>query len=157
MTMKIETKLVMQTSSEDESTTIKQIVPNSSRPKIISSKRYRSTYGAGVEEEDPLALPVLSGAAMSLMKRLLMLGKKSSFGKKSSAAVVSSEKPVVRENAPQKPDHPSPVQDRKRRGFGGLLSRLSVHAGRWDGKDLDDSAMLWNEAITCVAHTVEEE
>ena len=93
--MKIETKLVMQTSSEDESTTIKQIVPNSSRLKIISSKRYKSTYDAGAEEEDPLALPVLSGAAMSSMKRLLMSGKKSSFGKKSSATVVSSEKPVV--------------------------------------------------------------
>ena len=55
----------MQTSSEDKNITIKQIVPNSSRLKIISSKRYKSTYGAGAEEEDPLALPVLSGAAMS--------------------------------------------------------------------------------------------
>ena len=95
MTMKIENKLIMQTSSEDERITIQQIVPNSTRLKIISSRRYKSTYGAGAEEEDPLALPVLSGVAMSSMKRLLMSGKKSSFGKKSSAAVVSSEKPVV--------------------------------------------------------------
>ena len=95
MTMKIEIKLVMQRYSEDESITIKQIVPNSSRLKIISSKRYKSTYCAGAEEEDPLALPVLSGAVMSSMKRLLMSGKKSSFEKKSSAAVVSLEKPEV--------------------------------------------------------------
>ena len=93
MTMKIRTKLVKETSSEDEGTTFKQIAPKSSRLNIISSKRGKNTYDAGAEEEDPLGLPMLLGAAMSSMKRLLMSGKKSSFGKKSS--VVSPERPVV--------------------------------------------------------------
>jgi len=46
-------------------------------------------------------------------------------------------------SAPQKPYHPSPVQDSKQRGLGGLLSQLVVHAARWDGEDLG-SAVLWN-------------
>ena len=47
------------------------------------------------------------------------------------------------DSAPQKPYRPSPVQDSKQRGLGGLLSRLAVHAARRDGKDLG-SAVLWN-------------
>ena len=35
----------------------------------------------------------------------------------------------------QKPYHPSPVQDSKRCGFGGLLSRLAVHAASRDEED----------------------
>ena len=65
-----------------------------------------------------------------------MSGKKSSSGKNSSESVMTM-KPVVAQSAPQKPYRRSPVQDHKRRGFGGLLSRLAVHAARRDGEDLD--------------------
>ena len=50
MTIKIETKLVMQTSSKDESSISKQF-SNSSKPNIISSRRGKNTYGA--EKEEP--------------------------------------------------------------------------------------------------------
>ena len=49
------------------------------------------------------------------------------------------EKSVVAQSAPQKPYHPSPVQDSKRCGFGGLLSRLAVHAASRDEEDSDSS------------------
>jgi hypothetical protein len=45
--------------------------------------------------------------------------------------------PVVAQSAPQKPYRLSPIQDRKRRGSGGLLSRLAVHAARRDGEDCE--------------------
>ena len=76
MTMKIENKLVMQTNSEDENITIKQIVPNSSRLKIISSKRYKSTYGTGAEEEVPRRCGVVGEASSrvrTLPKNLIAL------------------------------------------------------------------------------------
>ena len=44
----------------------------------------------------------------------------------------------------QKPDRPSPVQDHERRGSGGLLSLLPMHAERRDGEDLLGGAMIWN-------------
>ena len=40
------------------------------------------------------------------------------------------------DSAPQKPYRPSPVQDSKQRGSGGLLSQLAVDAARWDGEEL---------------------
>ena len=43
---------------------------------------------------------------------------------------------LLRGSAPQKPYRPSPVQDSKQRGSGGLLSQLTVHATRRDGEDL---------------------
>ena len=46
------------------------------------------------------------------------------------------------DSALQKPYRPSPVQDSTRRGSEGLLSRLAVHAARWDGEELSSSAML---------------
>jgi hypothetical protein len=57
-------------------------------------------------------------------------------GKKSSLwASVMKNSSVVAQSAPQKPYRLSPIQDRKRQGYGGLLSRLAVHAARWDGED----------------------
>ena len=56
--------------------------------------------------------------------------------------------PVVAQSAPQKPYHPSPVQDSKRYSFGGLLSRPAVHAASQDGEDRSSSAVLrilWRE------------
>jgi hypothetical protein len=71
-------------------------------------------------------------------KRLSMSGKKSSLGKTSSSlAFVMKNSPVVAQSAPQKPYRLSPVQDRKRRGSEGLLSRLAVHAARRDGEDCE--------------------
>ena len=46
---------------------------------------------------------------------------------------------VVVQSAPQKPYHPSPVQDSKRCGFRGLLSRLMVHAASRDEEDSGSS------------------
>ena len=54
------------------------------------------------------------------------------------------KKSVVAQSAPQKPYHPSPVQDSKRCGFGGLLSRPAVHAASRDGEDRSSSAVLRN-------------
>ena len=54
------------------------------------------------------------------------------------------KKPVVAQSAPQKSYHPSSVQDSKRCGFGGLLSRPAVHAASWDGEDRSSSAVLRN-------------
>src|SRR3954466_12876923 len=54
------------------------------------------------------------------------------------------KKSVVARSAPQKPYHPSPVQDSKRCGFGGLLSRPAVHAASRDGEDRSGSAVLRN-------------
>ena len=45
------------------------------------------------------------------------------------------KKSVVTRSAPQKPYHPSPVQDSKRCGFEGLLSQLAVHAASRDEED----------------------
>ena len=53
---------------------------------------------------------------------------------------------VARVRSP-KTDRPSPVQVHKRRGSGGLLSRLSVHAERRDGEDDDGGAKLWKEVV----------
>ena len=50
-----------------------------------------------------------------------------------------TKKSVVALSAPQKPYHPSPVQDSKRCGFGGLLSRLAVHAASLDEEDISSS------------------
>ena len=52
--------------------------------------------------------------------------------------------PVVAQSAPQKPYHPSPVQDSKSTVFGGLLSRPAVHAASRDGEDRSSSAVLRN-------------
>jgi hypothetical protein len=84
-----------------------------------------------------------------------MSGKKSSLGKASSSWASVMKKPsVVAQSAPQKPYRLSLVQDRKRRGSGGLLSRLAVHAARRDGEDGRGSAVLRNEeavdAVCCV-------
>ena len=54
------------------------------------------------------------------------------------------KQPVVALSAPQKPYHPSPVQDSKRCGFGGLLSRPAVHAASRDEEDRSSSAVLRN-------------
>ena len=51
------------------------------------------------------------------------------------------KQPIVAQSAPQKPYHPSPVQDSKRCGFGGLLSRLAVHAANRDEEDNSSSEM----------------
>jgi hypothetical protein len=67
-----------------------------------------------------------------------MSGKKSLLGKTSSSwASVMKNSPVVAQSAPQKPYRLSPVQDHKRRGSEGLLSRLAVHAARRDGEDCE--------------------
>jgi hypothetical protein len=67
-----------------------------------------------------------------------MLGKKSSMWKTSSSwASVMKNSSVVAQSAPQKPYRLSPVQDHKRLGSGGLLSRLAVHAAGWDGEDYE--------------------
>ena len=55
-----------------------------------------------------------------------------------------TKKSVVAQSAPQKPYHPSPVQDSKRCGFGGLLSRPAVHAASRDGEERSSSAVLRN-------------
>ena len=55
-----------------------------------------------------------------------------------------TKKSVVARSAPQKPYHPSPVQDSKRCGFGGLLSRPAVHAASRDGEDRRSNAVLRN-------------
>jgi hypothetical protein len=89
----------------------------------------RRTYGT--VEEDPFTL-LLFSLMSSYM--LVMSGKKSSSGKSSSDSVMKM-KPVAAQSAPQKPYRCSPVHER--RGFGGLLSQLAVHAVRWDGEDLD--------------------
>jgi hypothetical protein len=99
--------------------------------------KFRKTYGvgAGADAEPPL---VLSSVRDMSPKRFLMSGKKSSLGKTSSSwASVMKNSPVVAQSAPQKTYRLSPVQDRKRRGSGGLLSRLAVHAARQDGEDCE--------------------
>jgi hypothetical protein len=58
-----------------------------------------------------------------------MSGKKSSSRKKSLASVVK-RRPVVVRSAPQKPYRLSLVQEHKRQGSVGLLSRLTVHIAR---------------------------
>jgi hypothetical protein len=71
-------------------------------------------------------------------KRLSMSGKKSLLGKTSSSwASMIKNSPVVAQSTPQKPYRLSPIQDRKRRGSGGLLSRLAVQATRRDGEDCE--------------------
>ena len=75
MTIDKQNKLIMQTSREDENS-IFILISSSRNCNIISSKWRNRTYGAGAEEDDPIELLTLfSGAAMSLMKRLSMLGK----------------------------------------------------------------------------------
>jgi hypothetical protein len=88
-------------------------------------------------------------------KKLTMSGKKSLLGKTSSSWASVMKKPsVVAQSAPQKPYRLSPIQDRKRRGSGGLLSQLAVHAARQDGEDGRGSEVLRNEeavdAVCCV-------
>jgi hypothetical protein len=96
-----------------------------------------------VDAEPPL---MLSSVRDMSPKRLSMSGKKSSLGKTSSLWASVMKKPsVVAQSAPQKPYRLSLIQDRKRRGSGGLLSRLAVHAGKRDGKDGRGSAVLRNE------------
>ena len=51
---------------------------------------------------------------------------------------------VVTRSTSQKPYHPSPVQDSKRCGSGGLLSRPTVHAASRDEEEHSSSAMLKN-------------
>jgi hypothetical protein len=95
-------------------------------------------------------LVLVLSSPMSLMKRLSMSGKKSSSGKMSSwwASVM---KPVVAQSAPPKPYRPSPVQDSKQRGSGGLLSRSVVHATGRDGEELGSAVLwnLWQEMVLC--------
>jgi hypothetical protein len=87
-----------------------------------------------------------------------MSGKKSSLGKTSSSWASVMKKPsVVAQSAPQKPYRLSPVQDRKRRGSIGLLSRLAVHAARWDGQDGRGSAVLRNKEVVDVVCCVSAE
>jgi hypothetical protein len=98
---------------------------------------------------------VLSSVRDMSPKRLSMSGKNSSLGKTSSSwASVMKKISVVAQSAPQKPYRLSPVQDRKRRGSRGLLSRLAVHAARQDGEDGRGSAVLKNEeavdVVCCV-------
>jgi hypothetical protein len=77
-----------------------------------------------------------------------MSGNKSSLGKTSSSWVfVMKNSSVVVQRTPQKPYRLSPVHDRNRRGSGGLLSRLTVHASRWDGEDGRGSTVLRNEEV----------
>jgi hypothetical protein len=91
--------------------------------------------GAGADTEPLL---VLSSVRDMLLKRSSMSGKKSSLGKTSSSwASVMKNLSVVAQSAPQKPYRLSPIQDRMRRGFGGLLSRLAVHAAGRDGEDCE--------------------
>ena len=97
----------------------------------ISNKKDRITYGAA-----RAAPSVLTLSPMSSRMRLPRSGKKSSFAK--------SSLPAVARVRSQKPDRPSPVQDHERRGSGGLLSLLPVHAERKDGEDLIGGAMDWN-------------
>jgi hypothetical protein len=88
---------------------------------------------------------------------LSMSGKKSLLEKTSSSWVsVMKNSSVVTPTAPQKPYRLSPVQDHKRWGSGGLLSRLAVHAARRDGEGCRGSAVLWNkEAVdVCVVSTL---
>lgn len=117
-----------------------------------SSRKSMNTYGAAAEALvlGSTALPAMSS------KRLSTSGKKSSSGKWSSVSGVSvMNRSVVAQSAPQKPYHPSPVQDSKRRGFGGLLSRPAVHAASRDGEEPYNSAVRWNsvaeEALCCVS------
>lgn len=88
------------------------------------------TYGA---EAEPLVFPL----PVMLMKRMSStFGKKSLSGKESSessAFAAKRKKAVVACSAPQKPYRPSPIQDSKRQGSGGLLSQPAVHAARRDG------------------------
>jgi hypothetical protein len=62
---------------------------------------------------------------------------------------------IVAQSGPQKSYHPSPVEDSKRLGFGGLLSRPVVHATSQDGKEPGSSAVLWNSvadgSISCIS------
>ena len=55
-----------------------------------------------------------------------------------------TKKSLVVQSAPQKPYHPYPVQDSKRCGFGGLLSRPAVHAASRDEEDRSSSAVFRN-------------
>ena len=98
---------------------------------MISNRKDRITYGAAGE-----APPALTLSPMSSRMRLPRSGKKSSFAKSSLPTVARVRSP--------KPDRPSPVQDHERRGSGGLLSLLAVHARRRDGEDLLGDAMIWN-------------
>ena len=51
---------------------------------------------------------------------------------------------VVALSAPQKPYHPSPVQDSKSCGFGGLLSRPAVHTASRHGEEHSSITVLRN-------------
>ena len=113
----------MQTSIVDEHITSRAHIRNMNSTTI-------SNGAAGA------APPALMLSPMSLRKRLPRSGKKLSLAK--------SSLPAVARVRFQKPDRPSPVQDHERRGFGGLLSLLTVHAGRRDGEDLRGGAMIWN-------------
>ena len=57
-------------------------------------------------------------------------------------------RPVVARSAPQKPYQPAPVQDSKRCGFGGLLSRPAVHAASRDEEERSSIAVLGNVVIS---------
>ena len=50
-------------------------------------------------------------------------------------------------DAPQNPNHLFPVQDLKRRGFGGPLSRTTVHVV--DGMGSPAAAVEWNDGGHC--------
>ena len=109
---------------------LRQIIKHTARRRTWDAIRIRlrkKIYMA-VAEEEPPALE--SSLVMSSRKRVLMSGKKSSSGKTSPQSL------SVREfdSAPQKSYHPSPVQDSKQRGLGGLLSRLFVHTTRRGGE-----------------------
>jgi len=128
MTAMADSKLIMRTSIADEQIESRAQTRNMNCT-AISNRKDKNTYGATGAAAAPSALRL---SPMSLRKRLPRSGKKSSAAKSS------------RECAPQKPDRPSPVQDHERRGSGGLLSLLAVHAERRDGEDLLGGAMIWN-------------
>ena len=128
MATKIADNLIMQTSNVDEQNKSRETT-TSTNSSMKSNREITKTYVAAVAAADP--------ASPMSMKRLAMSGKNRRWGRTRSQQ--------SRECAPQKPDRPSPVQDHKRRGSGGLLSLLPVHAGRRDGEDLEDGgARFWN-------------
>jgi hypothetical protein len=57
------------------------------------------------------------------------------MSRKKSSASNDEYEASSRVQRSQMPYRLSPIQDHKRQGSGGLLSRLAVHAIRWNGED----------------------
>ena len=130
MTAIVEIKLIIRTSIIDEQITSRAHTRNMNST-AISNKKDRITYVAS-----GTAPPALTLSPMSSRMRLPRSGR--------SRRSRSRRCQQSRECAPQKPDRPSFVQDHERRGSGGLLSLLPVHAERRDGEDLLGGTMIWN-------------